>query len=176
MSAPLAGPALAAFSERVERRGHSASLPLRTAGESVVILAGARVHDGSDALLLLAFDPEDDFLRILGQPGPVASFETYAFDDDGLMLSNSRFPDHLRDAGLLPSGDVQTAFQLRVAQPSGGPIEAWPLTKMARKAVQHEDGWDTMGYLDYRGKAVVGAWRWLSDYGFGVAAEVDQQA
>jgi hypothetical protein len=47
---------------------------------------------------------------------------------------------------------------------------------MARAATGHHDGVDTRGYLDYRGTRVVGAWRWVSEYGFGVAAEVDHAA
>lgn len=178
MCEPLAGGAHAAFVERVNANGHSTSVPLPVdgPGDRVVILAGARVAAQGEGLLVFAFDAEEDFLRILGQPGPLPSFETYAFDGDGLMLSNSRFPDHLCKVGLLPAEDVQTPFKLRVAEPSPSPRADWPLTKMARRAVQNEDGSDTLGYLDYRGTSVVGAWRWLAEYGFGVAAEVDHEA
>lgn len=172
------GPALVAFLQRVEELGHSTSLPLslEEGSERLVILAGAQVREGEGGALIFAFDAEDDFLRILGQPGPLPSFETYAFDDNGLMLSNSRFPEHLRDAGLLPADGGQTPLRLRVAEPSEGPIERWPLTHMATQAIQTIDGWDTRGYRDYRGTPVVGAWRWVPEYGFGVTAEVDRDA
>ena len=62
-----------------------------------------------------------------------------------------------------------------MAEPSEGPSEQWPLTHMARQAIRRQDGFDTRGYLDYRGTLVVGAWRWVAAYGFGVTAEVDQQ-
>lgn len=171
---PVEGSERAAFLARVRAHGQSTSLPLAREGEDgLVVLAAARV--GEDGLLSLAFDAEAEFLRILGQPGPLPTFETYAFDQQGLMLSNSRFPDHLLAAGLLPEG-VQTPLQLRVAEPSDGPADAWPLTLSARQATRESDGCNTRGYLDYRGKPVVGAWRWVGEYGFGVAAEVDRDA
>lgn len=174
---PTAGRALGAFLERVQDRGHSTSLPLTfdDGEDRLYVLGGATVADGR-GLLLMAFDAEDDFLRILGQPGPVPSFESYAFDGDGLMLSNSLFPDVLIREGLLPDDGVQTALRIRVAAPSDGPVQSWPLTHSVQQAIRHSDGCDTRGYQDYRGVPVVGAWRWLEDYGFGVAAEVDRAA
>lgn len=173
---PAPSPALAAFLERVVEHGASTSLPLALGPDDdrLLVLAGASV--GTAGMLLLAFDAEAHFLRILGQPGPLPSFETYAFDREGMMLSNSRFPDHLVSAGLLPDDDSQTPLRLRVAAPTQGPLDAWPLTLMARQAVERGDGWNTSGYADYRGIFVVGAWRWVEDYGFGIAAEVDRDA
>lgn len=167
------GLALVPFLRRVAGQGQSTSLPLQMQ-DRLVIFAGAVVGDGA-GVLLFGFDAESDFLRILGQPGPLPTFETYAFDEHGLMLSNSKFPEHLIAAGLLPADGAQTPLLLRVAEPSEGPIDDWPLTHMARRAVRHEDGFNTQGYLDYRGKAVVGAWRWVPEYGFGVTAEVEQE-
>jgi nucleotide-binding universal stress UspA family protein len=175
---PEHGAAPSAFVRRVHDLGRSTSLPLALDGgtERLVILAGARVVAGAGGLLLFAFDAEDDFLRILGQPGPLPTFETYAFDEDGLMLSNSRFPEHLIASGLLAAEGEQTPLRLRVAEPSEGPVERWPLTRMAEDATRHHNGFDTRGYRDYRGTPVVGSWRWVPEYGFGVAAEVDQAA
>ena len=169
-------PAFAAFLQRVASSGESCSLPLvyGQENEGLMIVAGARV--GDEGLLLVGFDAERDFLRILGQPGPLPSFETYAFDASGMMLSNSRFPQHLVAAGVLPIDGHQSPLRVRVAEPSQGPKEAWPLTHMVRDAIRHNDGFDTRGYLDYRGTRVVGAWRWIPEYGFGVAAEVDHAA
>ena len=91
-----------------------------------------------------------------------------------MMLSNSSFPDHLQRAGLLLEGGTQTPLRLRVAEPASGPVEGWPLTHLAQKATLHDDGFNTAGYVDYRGTLVVGAWRWNEEYGFGIAAEVDR--
>jgi serine/threonine protein kinase len=48
-----------------------------------------------------------------------------------------------------------------------------PLTRMAAEVAQGSSGVDVEGYRDYRGTPVVGAWRWLPEYGFGVATELD---
>lgn len=174
---PATGQALVEFRERVKRHGHSTSLPMAVDEQQdrLVVLASATVDDGASALVF-AFDAEAEFLRILGQPGPLPSFETYAFDAKGLMLSNSRFPEHLLRSGLLPTGGTQTPLRLRVAAPAEGPIDRWPLTHMAEQATHFNDGFNTAGYRDYRGVSVVGAWRWIPAYGFGVAAEVDLDA
>ena len=175
---PVHGLAFAEFVRRVDAAGQSTSLPLALDDglERLVILGGARVSGGAGGMLLFGFNAEDDFLRILGQPGPLPTFETYAFDSAGLMLSNSRFPEHLLASGLLTGEGQQAPLRLRVAEPSEGPVEAWPLTRMARDATRHQNGFDTRGYLDYRGTRVVGAWRWQAKYGFGVAAEIDHAA
>lgn len=133
------------------------------------------------AALGLQIRPEAEFTRILqlGQLGK--SGETYAFDAEGLMLSNSRFDDDLKLDGLLQE-DSSSILQLLVRDP-GGNIPAGyrpdklrsqlPPTKMVASAAAGESDVDVRGYRDYRGVPVVGAWTWLEDYGFGVATEVD---
>ena len=84
--------------------------------------------------------------------------------------------EYLQQAGLLPADGMQTPLRLRVAEPAEGPIDGWPLTHMVQEATRHADGFNTAGYRDYRGTVVVGAWRWIPEYGFGIAAEVDRDA
>lgn len=170
------------FFARVEARGGATSVPLEAADASrfdrPVLLTAAHVDvpGTPGAVLCFTLDARRDFLRILAQPGPTPSTETYAFDAEGLMLSNSRFPDQLRRMGLLSEDPgAQTARRLRVCEPHPDASAArGPLTHMAAHAVQGDDGADHQGYLDYRGVPVVGAWRWLADYEFGVAAEMDR--
>lgn len=169
-------PARDAFVARIEAQGASTSLPLATDRDPLLIVAGARLTGDPRAALFIWYDAGDHFLRILGQPGPDATFETYAFDASGLMLSNSRFPHHLHAQGLLPARDAQTPLCLRVCEPGAAPRSEWPLTRMAAAAVQWGDGADIHGYRDYRGTEVVGAWRWQARYGFGVTAEIDKSA
>lgn len=172
-----AGDRLTEVMRRVATHGAAVSLPMPVKEDpaSLVLVACARVdvRDGGDGLVELVFDAEADFLRILGQPGPLPSFETYAFDRSGLMLSLTRFPEYLAHTGLLAETGEQTPLAIRIAEPSKGPRECWPLTRMAREATQGQDGFDATGYRDYRGIQVIGAWRWLATFGFGVAAEVD---
>jgi nucleotide-binding universal stress UspA family protein len=195
---PLADATFDAFLARLATAGSAISLPTSPDPASLspsddrnplVIAAGATIDVGTTAPLSLVFtlDAGRDFLRILGQPGPDPSFETYAFDAEGLMLSNSRFPDELRRAGLLPAdARLQTPRRLRISDP-GADLTVTevarsaratdpPLTRMAQAATAGQDGRDFYGYRDYRGVEVIGAWRWVSEYGFGVAAEMDLAA
>ncbi|WP_040853088.1 PAS domain S-box protein [Thiorhodospira sibirica] len=73
--------------------------------------------------------------------------ETYAFDRDGTVLTPSRFAP--------------------VYAPDGS------LTRMAASALLGKSGVDTMGYLDYRGVPVIGAWTWSESLGLGLATEMD---
>lgn len=181
------GPLTERLLERARREGAAISLPMddddtgHGAGHVIVAAAPIAMPGLPPALLTFCFDARRDFLRILAQPGPCASFETYAFDAEGVMLSNSRFPEQLRKIGLLPpEPGVQATRLIRVCDPGvnllvgdARPSRACPLTRMARAAIAGEDGWDWEGYRDYRGVRVVGAWRWIDEYGFGVAAEMD---
>lgn len=169
-------PGLERFIARVGQQGQATSPPLAADNDLVdlVVLAGAQVECAAgDGMLLFVFDARDHFLRILGQPAPYPTLETYAFDGAGTMLSNSLFTPHLHAVGLLDDGAEQTALRLRVAEPVEGPMDTWPLTQMARRAMEEGDGFDDRGYADYRGKKVIGAWRWIEPYGFGVTAEID---
>lgn len=173
---------------RATREGAAVSLPLEPDDTSEVashvILAAAvvKVPGGPPGLLVVTHDARQSFIRILAQPGPTPTAETYAFDAEGMMLSHSRFPDHLRRIGLLPAKPgVQALGRVRVCDPGDnlltssqsirGPL---PLTRMATSAIAGESGSDWHGYRDYRGVEVVGTWRWVAEHGFGVAAEMDR--
>jgi tRNA A-37 threonylcarbamoyl transferase component Bud32 len=133
------------------------------------------------AILGLQIRPENEFTRILQLGRLGESGETYAFDSNGLMLSNSRFDRELTLEGLLQEGSP-SILNLLVRNP-GGDITAGfrpgtlrselPLTQMVEEARQGRSGVDVSGYRDYRGVQVVGAWTWLDEYGFGVATEID---
>jgi len=150
------------------------------------MFAAAPVFDVDDTIIAavgLRIRPEVDFTRILHVARPGETGETYAFDVSGLMVSQSRFDNDLRSIGLLPSDQsVRAIFTVEIRDPGGDMVRGFrpsiprskqPLTKMAERAVSGEDGVDVAGYRDYRGVNVIGAWRWLDEYGFGVATEVD---
>ncbi len=127
--------------------------------------------------------PEMDFAEIftttrLGQTGA-----TYAFDDQGYMLTVGRSVDRLKAIGLLPDRrGAEAVLNIQIRDPGGDltqgyvadlPSALQPLTKMAASAIAGHDGVDVDGYRDYRGVEVIGAWTWLAQHGFGVAAEIE---
>ncbi|MDX1946416.1 MAG: response regulator [Pirellulaceae bacterium] len=136
------------------------------------------------AALAFRIAPEQAFTQplIAGRSGETG--ESYAFDRQGRLLSDSRFNDQLRQIGLIPSDTTSRAIlNIDVRDPGGNmlsgyrpkqPRDQLPLTAMAASAVRGETGYDVEGYRDYRGVPVVGAWTWLDDLGFGVTREIDQ--
>lgn len=167
VSRPFREGEMVAGAQVVERPWMVAAAPV--AGEAGVVAA-----------LVLQIRPEQDFTRILEVARMGASGHTYAFDAQGLMLSDSRDGAQLKALGLAPEGRAILTVQVR--DPGGDltrghqpalPLAARPLTRMAAAAVAGEVGVDVAGYPDYRGVPVVGAWRWLDAYGFGVATEAD---
>ncbi|MCX7419136.1 MAG: serine/threonine protein kinase [Planctomycetia bacterium] len=133
------------------------------------------------AALGLRIQPEVEFTDILETARIGESGESYAFDRNGLMLSNSRFDDQLRGIGLLPEGEDSTLNVLlrdpgvdlaTGTRPKQSRSEL-PLTLAAAEAAAGRDGVNVDGYRDYRGVLSVGAWQWLNDEGFGLVTEVD---
>ncbi len=150
------------------------------------MFAAARVRDptGDPAgAIFLRLKPELGFTDILQVARSGETGETYAFDKDGLLLSESRFDDHLRSAGLIPDQPgAKSILSIHVRNPGvdltkGGrarlPRAKQPLTHMAAEAIAGRPGVNVEGYNDYRGVPVVGAWTWLPEYEFGVTAEID---
>ena len=134
------------------------------------------------AVLALRIRPEQEFTSIL-QLGRIGrTGETYAFDETGLIVSNSRFDDDLILLGLLP--DVENSLSilnLSLRDPGGDMTTGYrpqvrraelPLTKAAAAAVGGNSGVDVSGYRNYRGVTVVGAWDWLPGYGMGILTEI----
>jgi hypothetical protein len=134
------------------------------------------------AALLLRV-PTEQIARILNVARSGETGETYAVDAQGLMLSESRFPDDVSRLGLLPpEAKGRTTAFLEVRDPgaspagaAGGLRRALPLTLAAASASAGHAGSNVDGYRGYRGVPVVGAWTWLPDYGFGLVSEVSQR-
>jgi class 3 adenylate cyclase len=158
----------------------------RLARELPSMFAGAPLLDRDGrpfALLFLRLRPEHGFSGILGIARIGESGETYAFNADGMMASESRFSVQLRQLGLLPNRpDSTSLLSVTIRAPAGNMVEGYrppvphrelPLTRMAASAVVQHDGLDVHGYRDYRGVPVIGAWEWMEDFGLGIATEID---
>jgi hypothetical protein len=164
----------------VEGRDSLALLP--------AIFVAAPVRNSSNdviAAFVMRYSPADEFSRLLQLAQSGESGESYAFNHNGVMITESRFTDQLQEIGLVDDDpDASSILAVDIRNPGGNmllghevdlPRTALPYTRMAASAIAGEDGVDVDGYADYRGVPVVGAWRWLPDYGFGVATEVDVQ-
>jgi hypothetical protein len=135
------------------------------------------------AALGLRIRPEDQFTRILQVVRFGNSGETFAFDRNGLLLTQSRFDDLMKQIGLLEDRpDARSILTVEVRNPGVNMVEGerpqirrseQPLTDMAADAVQGHNGHNADGYRGYRGVWRVGAWRWLPESDFGIATEVD---
>ncbi|MCB2099256.1 MAG: transporter substrate-binding domain-containing protein, partial [Rhodobacterales bacterium] len=150
------------------------------------------------AVLVQRVEPEGPLTQILQFARIGDSGETYAFDAQARMISDSRFMDALSGLGLTaPDGNRPDGVYLRdpgvdvtTGQAPTRPLEQRPLTVMAAGAMKrrtqgktHEHGSldhfgtrhpsNLDGYRDYRGVTVVGAWAWLHDMDLGLATEMD---
>ena len=126
------------------------------------MLAMAPVKDESGeiiAALALLIRPEVNFTRILSVARAGKTGETYAFDEEGVMLSQSRFDDELKQIGLIPDReDAHSILNIQIRDPEVNMVSGnrptlrladRPLTQMAATAVQNQSGVDVNGYRDY---------------------------
>ncbi len=97
----------------------------------------------------------------LGETG-----ETYLVDENGYMITESRFGSTIREMGLIQK---RTALELRLVDPNTG-----QLTKGVQACLRGESGYDAEGYPDYRGVKVLGFWHWLPEYRWGLMSEIDE--
>jgi sigma-B regulation protein RsbU (phosphoserine phosphatase) len=154
------------------------------AGFEPAMMIGSAIREADGAVvaaLLLLIDPQKTFTRILQRGRIGESGESYAFNRDGQLISESRFDDQLRDIGLI-SESQRAILNIEIRDPGGNmtegfsptvPVSDLPLTLMAERAITGRPGSNLDGYKDYRGVPVVGAWTWDEVDGIGIATELD---
>jgi PAS domain S-box-containing protein len=149
------------------------------------MFAATPIRDGKGrviAVLSFRLRPELVFTDLL-KVRPGTSGETYAFNRQGFMLSQSRFEPQLKSIGLIPDTEESTSIlNIEIRDPGGNMTQGFvskipradqPLTLMAESAISGKTESDVDGYNDYRGVPVVGAWAWLEELKFGIAHEID---
>ncbi len=133
------------------------------------------------ALIAARVDPHDMFSRLVGLGRIGNTGETYLFNEEGLLLTESRFTEELTTVGLI-AANTQSILSINIRDPlvnllEGGKVPGSPrslrLTRMAESAIAGEAWFDVDGYRDYRGVRVVGIWRWDDRLGMGITTEVD---
>lgn len=133
------------------------------------------------AVLLFRIGPQSHFNPILQRGRIGTTGETYAFDRDGKMVSESRFMPHLYETGLLPR-EASDNLDIELRDPGVNLVTGeasefeWadqPLTVMAQSATSGETGQNLAGYRDYRGVPVIGSWLWIDELDIGITTEID---
>jgi PAS domain S-box-containing protein len=132
------------------------------------------------AVIAIRMDPAVEFGRLTAGGRVGNSGETYFSNEEGYMISPSRFQQQLVESGMLKPG--QTAILNIKISPPGEADETSTtqqlhntLTNSAAGIRQHESGEDFTGYLNYRGVPVLGIWSWNEKLGFGVITEIDRK-
>ncbi len=149
------------------------------------MFVGAPIYDDAGkvmAIFTFRINPAEGFTTLLRKGRIGGSGETYAFDRQGRLISDSRFDEQLRDIGLITRID-RAILNITLRDPGVNliegkqpvqPLDERPLTRMAASAIKGEAGVDLDGYRDYRGVPVVGAWFWDKQLGFGMATEFNK--
>jgi len=126
------------------------------------------------AVLAFRLEPDESFTPVFEASRFGESGETYAFDNKGLMISESRFNEQLKQIGLINHRHSDLSIEIRdpmvnmlLGEKPSLPRNELPLTRMVKSAIAGERGSDFDGYNDYRGVPVVGAWLWDDKLSFG---------
>ncbi|MBT3907080.1 MAG: transporter substrate-binding domain-containing protein, partial [Rhodospirillaceae bacterium] len=174
------------------KRGAGATVSAKNQPLTMFIATPIIDENGSVLAVLAEHIPSHGALSRILQFGRVGkSGETYAFNGEAKMVSESRFKDDLVALGLI-SNQSKIGAELDIRDPGGNMTQGYQpntdpadrsMTKMIvgalklrnskTKTAQSEPSVNTGGYPDYRGVPVVGAWAWLHQLGLGVATEMD---
>ncbi|NWF39206.1 PAS domain S-box protein [Mariprofundus sp. NF] len=146
---------------------------IETGTRDLNMFVGAPIRDADGkviALLTLRIDPNETLFALLHQARLGKTGEAYIFDQQGLMLSPSRFRKDLISLGLINPAESSVS---KVYIRDNSSASSKRLNRMASSAVQGEERVDLSGYPDYRGIPVVGAWKWEKELELGLAVEQD---
>ena len=115
----------------------------------------------------LRFNTQSSFFPIFFKGRTGHSGEIYAIDNHGRFITPARFAPNELDNVTPELQQQATRIGTEVRNPRGD------LTEMADFLINREAGLIKVGYEDYRGVAVAGAGRWISDMEVGVIIEQD---
>ncbi|MEG3640417.1 transporter substrate-binding domain-containing protein [Magnetococcus sp. PR-3] len=150
------------------------------------------------AVLTMRVDPKGELSRIMHGGRIGSSGETYMVDEQGRMLTESRFVSMLKTLGLTSQDDGpeqalwvrDPGVNLMLGHTARKPIVEQAATKMLEGVLTLKKVYETgdlpqdaldhsaimvnvAGYRDYRGVPVYGAWMWDGHLGVGIATEID---
>ncbi|GIU53512.1 response regulator [Shewanella sp. KT0246] len=132
------------------------------------------------AVLSLRIDPYLEFAKLTKSGAVGDTGESYFVDEQGRMLSHSRYEKHLISFGLLEEGQM-SVLNLKVTDPIHELTAQTPasvnhnelgLTYSAKQVSAKRNGSSYESYRNYLGVDVIGAWKWDERYGFGIVTEM----
>jgi len=128
------------------------STPLKNKEDDIIGVVVLRVHVGTLSNMMNSLK--------FGKTG-----ESYLVNEEGYMISESRFSDHLREKGLV---EKRCSLELKVTDPETG-----ELTFGVAQCISGNNGFSGSGYSDYTGITVLGVWHWLPEFKWGIITEID---
>ncbi len=128
------------------------STPLKNKEDEIIGVIALRVHAGTLSNMMNSLK--------FGKTG-----ESYLVNEEGYMISESRFTDRLKGNGLI---EKRCALELKVADPGTG-----ELTYGVSQCISGNNGFSGSGYSDYSGITVLGVWHWLPEFKWGIITEID---
>jgi polar amino acid transport system substrate-binding protein len=153
-----------------------------TLEQSHSLFVGAPIYNKEGkviALFTFRLDPRKVFNEIVKRGRLSDTGETYAFNRKGVMLTESRFEEELHSLGILKDNEsAMLNLQLlqrdtQIAKPGLLPTFEHRFTEMVTRATSGETASNLNGYIDYRGKKVIGSWLWNRAFDFGLVTEID---
>lgn len=161
---------------RAVKSGKPQFLPPFLAGEDanpmMAFIAPIPAGDGQPAraALVVRKDPRGSFSKLFlaGRIGDTG--ETYAFDAEARMISESRNLAELKTLRPELANATTSVFTVHLrdyaAGAPGTPPAALPMTEAAASAISGHEGLDLTGYRNARGIRTIAAWMPLPDLGF----------
>lgn len=125
------------------------------------------------AIFTLRIDPTTKLREII-QSGRIGKTgESYLINREGYLLTRSRFEDELIHNDMLDRG-VKSAFNIKVNDSTVNYINQNSSFTQTKAGVMNGiSDINIKGYVNYRGKTVVGAWTWQPQFMFGLVTEID---
>ena len=152
------------------------------------MLCGAPVRGPGGAVLgalLIRIRPEEHLTARLAEARFFASSEAYAIDDEGRLLTQSRFEDELKLLGLVPDEpDATSVLTVELRDPGVDLTRGeralvrrseQPLSHIVTELREGRDGVCTQGHRNYRGVPSFAAWCRAPKLDMGIVVDVTQE-
>jgi PAS domain S-box-containing protein len=150
---------------------------------TTMLSLAAIIDNRGDTVALLAFEIDPD---VIFNPLLHHSWmgETYGINSDGILLTHIKYTQQLIEIGLLEDNtSVHPALTLKITDPGYNLVKNpttitkvkadRPLTVMAQSLSAGGQSSNVIGYADFRGVPVIGAWRWDGELQMGIVTEVE---